>query len=37
MDKLRDIIDNSMDLWKGYLTHPFILGLADGSLSEESL
>ena len=35
MDKLRDIIDNSMDLWKGYLIHPFILGLADGSLSEE--
>lgn len=33
--KLESIIRGSMDLWEGYLTHPFITGLADGTLSDE--
>ena len=33
--KLESIIRGSMDLWEGYLTHPFITGLADGTLSDD--
>ena len=33
--KLERIIKDSMDIWQGYLIHPFIEGLADGTLEDE--
>ena len=32
-----EMIENSMDLWEGYLSHPFLQGLVDGTLPEEKL
>ena len=33
--KLERIIGESLEIWKGYLEHPFIKELADGTLPEE--
>ena len=33
--KLESIIRPSLDIWQDYLTHPFITGLADGTLAED--
>ena len=35
MTQIERIIEDSMDIWEGYLRHPFITGLADGTLDEE--
>lgn len=35
MTNIERIIQDSMDIWEGYLRHPFITGLADGTLDEE--
>ncbi|GAC93664.1 putative phosphomethylpyrimidine kinase [Pseudozyma hubeiensis SY62] len=32
----RSLISNSIDVWKAFVQHPFVLGLADGSLRKES-
>jgi thiaminase/transcriptional activator TenA len=37
MGFVQEMIDGSMDLWNGYLVHPFLLELADGSLPEEKI
>uniref|UniRef100_V5GUM3 Phosphomethylpyrimidine kinase n=1 Tax=Kalmanozyma brasiliensis (strain GHG001) TaxID=1365824 RepID=V5GUM3_KALBG len=33
---LRSLISNSIDVWTAFVQHPFVLGLADGSLSREA-
>lgn len=37
MGFVKEMIDYSMDLWEGYLSHPFLMGLVDGTLPEEKL
>lgn len=32
----RSLISNSLDVWTAFVQHPFVLGLADGSLPRES-
>ena len=29
------MLEAAQDIWAGYVTHPFVLGLADGSLAVE--
>ena len=37
MSFVREMIENSMDLWNGYLKHPFVTELASGALPEEKI
>ena len=30
------MLEAAQDIWAGYVTHPFVLGLADGSLAVKS-
>lgn len=36
MSLIKKAVNNSMDIWKGYMEHPFIKELSTGELSEES-
>lgn len=35
MSFMKEAIDNSMDIWEGYMSHPFIVELEDGTLDTE--
>lgn len=37
MSFVKEMIDYSMDLWEGYLAHPFLQELKDGTLTEEKI
>lgn len=35
MSFMKEAINNSMDIWEGYMKHPFIMEIADGTLDIE--